>query len=90
MWTLIGLAILKRVKKYKELLTVKKTAHRQKVLDALNKAKNDPKTFWGKLKCLCKKRRIKKNIIIYFVCLPNPFPQKAKISLNLSGETEVV
>ena len=32
---------------YKELLTVKKTVHRQKMLDALHKAKNDPKTFWG-------------------------------------------
>ena len=77
-------------KEYKELLRVMKTAHRQKVLDALHKVKQYPKTFWGKLKCLCKKRRIKKYVIIYFVCLPNPFPQKAKISLNLSGETEVV
>ena len=43
-------------KEHMEFLRVKKTAHRQKVLDALHKAKNDPKIFWGKLKSFVSKK----------------------------------
>ncbi len=50
------LSYTQKRKEYKELLRVKKTAHRQKVLDALHKAKNDPKTFWGKLKSFVSKK----------------------------------
>ena len=50
------LSYTQKRKEYKELLTVKKTAHRQKVLDALHKAKNDPTIFWGKLKSFVSKK----------------------------------
>ena len=50
------LSYTQKIKEYKELLRVKKTAHRQKVLDALHKAKNDPKIFRGKLKSFVSKK----------------------------------
>ena len=65
-------------KEYKELLRVKKTAHRKKVLDALHKVKQYPKTFWGKLKCLCKKKELKYILLSTLSAYPTPFPQKAK------------
>jgi len=56
------LSYTQKRKEYKELLRVKKKekkkiAHRQKVLDALHKAKkNYPKTFWEKLKSFVSKK----------------------------------
>jgi len=50
------LSYTQKRKEYKEFLRVKKTAHRQKVLDALHKAKNDPTIFWGKLKSFVSKK----------------------------------
>ena len=47
------LSYTQKRKEYNELLKVKKTAHRQKVL---HKAKNDPKTFLGKLKSFVSKK----------------------------------
>ena len=36
---------------------VKKTAHRQKVLDALHNAKNDPKAFWENWSHVCQQQQ---------------------------------
>ena len=49
------LSYTQKRKEYKELLWVKKTAHRQKVLDALHKAKNDPKAIWENGSHVCQK-----------------------------------
>ena len=50
------LSYTQKRKEYKELLRVKKTAHRQKVLDALHKPKKYPKIFRGKLKSFVSKK----------------------------------
>ena len=49
-------------KEYKELLRMKKTTYRKRVLDSLHENKNNPKAFWGTLKNFVSKKSVSNTV----------------------------